>query len=124
MDDGFGGITRSGGAGSFSYSAISGRADMPVVDISYYDTLRFANWMQNGQPNTGSQTSATTEDGTYTFSGIQSVGPRHAGAAIALRQRERMVQGRLLRSDLRKLFRLPDRHERAVDLRDSDGGAE
>jgi formylglycine-generating enzyme required for sulfatase activity len=57
---------------------------MPVVDISYYDTLRFANWMQNGQPNTGSQTSATTEDGTYTFSGIQSVGPRHAGAAIAL----------------------------------------
>ena len=32
----FGGITRSGSSGSFSYSAIAGREDMPVNSVSFY----------------------------------------------------------------------------------------
>src|SRR6202008_2415377 len=80
----YGGITQSGSSGSYSYNAIAGREDMPVNWVSYYDALRFVNWLQNGQPNTGSQTAATTEDGAYTFSGSTTVGARKAGTSIVL----------------------------------------
>jgi formylglycine-generating enzyme required for sulfatase activity len=63
----FGGITRSGISGSFSYSVKSGFASKPVTYVSFWDAARFANWLQNGQP-TGLQTSLTTEDGAYTLS--------------------------------------------------------
>jgi sulfatase modifying factor 1 len=59
----YGGITRSGSSGSYTYSAISGRGDMPVNYVSFYDALRFANWMNNGQG------SADTETGAYTLLG-------------------------------------------------------
>ena len=49
MGSGFGGITRSGSSGSYSYSAIAGRENMPVNFVSFYDSLRFANWLGNGQ---------------------------------------------------------------------------
>lgn len=61
-----GGITRSGTSGSYSYSAIAGRENMPVNFVSFYDALRFANWLHNGQP-TGAQDGTTTEDGAYTI---------------------------------------------------------
>jgi formylglycine-generating enzyme required for sulfatase activity len=80
----YGGITRSGSSGSYTYAVIAGRGDMPVNWTSAYDALRFANWLQNGQPNTGSQTAATTEDGAYTFSGPTTVGARNSGATIVL----------------------------------------
>src|SRR5262249_4779098 len=38
---GWGGITRSGSDGSYTYSTISGRADMPVNYVSFYNALRF-----------------------------------------------------------------------------------
>ena len=63
-----GGIERSGSEGSFTYSAKAGMADKPVVFVSYYDALRFVNWLQNGQP-TGPQSISTTEDGAYTIRG-------------------------------------------------------
>ena len=63
---GSGAITRSGGPGSYMYSAIAGRENMPVNHVSFYDALRFANWLHNGQP-TGVQGDATTEDGAYTI---------------------------------------------------------
>jgi formylglycine-generating enzyme required for sulfatase activity len=78
-----GGITRSGSSGSYTYSTIVGREDMPVNWVSFYDNLRFANWLHNGQP-TGAQDSTTTEDGAYTFSSATSVGARNAGATIFL----------------------------------------
>jgi len=83
MGSGVGGITRSGSSGSYTYSAIAGREDMPVNYVSLYDSLRFANWLHNGQPS-GAQDSATTEDGAYTFSGATSVGARNTGATIFL----------------------------------------
>ena len=83
MGSGFGGITQSGSSGSFSYTAIAGRGDMPVNFVSFYDSLRFANWLHNGQP-TGARDNTTTEDGAYTFSGATSVGARNAGATIFL----------------------------------------
>jgi CSLREA domain-containing protein len=64
---GFGwGIARTGSSGSFVYSAEPGRADLPVTLVTFYDSLRFANWLANGKP-TGAQGNATTEDGSYTI---------------------------------------------------------
>jgi formylglycine-generating enzyme required for sulfatase activity len=57
------GIMRFGGSGSYSYSAYPGREDMPVNYVSFYDALRFANWMNNGQGN------SDTEGGAYTLLG-------------------------------------------------------
>lgn len=78
-----GGITRSGSPGSYTYSARAGRGNMPVNYVSYYDSLRFANWLNNGQ-TTGPQDSLTTEDGAYTFTGAASVSGRNAGAEVFL----------------------------------------
>jgi len=63
MGSGIGGITRSGSNGSYSYSTISGREDMPVSYVSWYDSIRFANWLHNGQG------SGDTETGAYTILG-------------------------------------------------------
>jgi sulfatase modifying factor 1 len=63
------GIMRSGSSGSFSYSVIAGRENRPVNYVSFYDSLRFANWLHNGQP-TGAQDGTTTEDGAYTLTPI------------------------------------------------------
>jgi formylglycine-generating enzyme required for sulfatase activity len=60
---GHGGITRSGGPGSFTYNAIPGRENLPVNYVSFYDALRFANWLHNGQG------SGDTESGAYTLLG-------------------------------------------------------
>jgi formylglycine-generating enzyme required for sulfatase activity len=84
--DRFGGITRSGGSGSYRYSATAGREDMPVNHVSFWDALRFANWMHNGQPS-GGQDGTTTEDGAYTITpdGIaNNTITRNVGAMIFL----------------------------------------
>lgn len=60
---GIGGITRSGSSGSYSYAANSGRENMPVNYVTWYDAIRFANWLHNGQ-GTGD-----TETGAYTILG-------------------------------------------------------
>ena len=54
-----GGIVLSGGV----YVAVAGREDMPVNHVTFYDTLRFANWLSNGQG------SGDTESGAYTLLG-------------------------------------------------------
>ena len=58
-----GGITRSGVSGSFTYAAKTNMANKPVNYVSWYDSIRFANWLNNGQ-GTGS-----TETGAYTILG-------------------------------------------------------
>ena len=61
--DAHGGITRSGSSGSYTYAVKPGFADKPVNFVSFYDTLRFTNWLNNGQG------SADTETGAYTLLG-------------------------------------------------------
>jgi formylglycine-generating enzyme required for sulfatase activity len=81
---GYGGITRTGNDGSYSYSAVAGRQNMPVDYVSLYDTLRFANWMNNGQGNGDSETgSYTLLGGTPTPSNGTTV-TRNSGATIVL----------------------------------------
>jgi formylglycine-generating enzyme len=59
----YGGITRSGSSGSYTYTPVVGRETMPVNFVSFYDALRFANWLNNGGG------SGDTETGTYTLLG-------------------------------------------------------
>jgi formylglycine-generating enzyme required for sulfatase activity len=58
-----GGITRSGVSGSYIYAVKAGFGDKPVTYVSFYDSLRFANWLNNGQG------SGDTETGAYTLLG-------------------------------------------------------
>jgi hypothetical protein len=81
-----GGIDRTGSDGSYAYAPKSGFEEKPVVYVSFWDVLRFANWLDNGQP-AGPQGPATTEDGAYTLtpggiSGNSVV--RNAGARVFL----------------------------------------
>jgi formylglycine-generating enzyme required for sulfatase activity len=56
-----GGIVRTGTSGSYVYTAIAGRENMPVNWVSWKSVARFANWMNNGMQNNAS----TTEYGAY-----------------------------------------------------------
>lgn len=58
-------IARTGSAGNFSYAPTGSNGNRPVQFVSFRDTFRFANWLQNGMPTTGSQTTSTTENGVY-----------------------------------------------------------
>ncbi|MCP5462825.1 MAG: SUMF1/EgtB/PvdO family nonheme iron enzyme [bacterium] len=76
------GIKRTGSSGSYVYSVNTDFqpdwANRPVAYVSWYDTLRFANWLHNGQL-TGAQDATTTEYGAYDMSLGASV-VRLAGA--------------------------------------------
>jgi sulfatase modifying factor 1 len=61
-------IEREGSSGNYSYHARYDWANRPISCVTYWDTCRFANWLNNGQPS-GSQNAATTEDGAYTLDG-------------------------------------------------------
>jgi formylglycine-generating enzyme required for sulfatase activity len=79
-----GGITRSGISGSFTYSTVAGREDKPARHVSFYDTLRFINWLNNGQGSGDTETGAyTLLGGTATPSNGGTV-TRNAGASIFL----------------------------------------
>lgn len=57
------GIRRTGSAGSYAYSVDAGKENLPVGTVSWFDAVRFVNWLHNGQGN------GDTEDGAYTLDG-------------------------------------------------------
>ncbi|TWT86742.1 Formylglycine-generating sulfatase enzyme [Pseudobythopirellula maris] len=63
-----GGITRSGAPGSYTYATKSNMDNKPVNYVSFFDAMRFTNWLHNGQGSGG------TETGAYTIgSGLDEV---------------------------------------------------
>jgi formylglycine-generating enzyme required for sulfatase activity len=63
-----GGIIFNGGAADGSkYEIKPGRDNYPVVFVSWYDAIRFANWLHNGQR------SGDTETGAYTLLGGSAI---------------------------------------------------
>lgn len=62
----YGGITQIGTSGNYSYEVKADvgsytYANKPVVYVSWYDSIRFTNWLHNGQD------SGDTEIGAYTL---------------------------------------------------------
>jgi formylglycine-generating enzyme required for sulfatase activity len=77
MSGSYGGINYNSGAASGSkYSVISGDGNNPVNSVSWYDTIRFANWLNNGQG------SGDTESGAYTLGALDSFGNPINGDSI------------------------------------------
>jgi sulfatase modifying factor 1 len=84
----YGGILRNGMPGNYSYSVkpdVIGAgpggsnytyANKPVNLVTWYDAIRFANWLNNGQGN------SDTETGAYTLGTLDSEGNTLNGAAV------------------------------------------
>jgi formylglycine-generating enzyme required for sulfatase activity len=68
-----GGITRSGASGSYVYGVKDNMLNKPVQFVSWFDAIRFANWLNNGQG------SGDTETGAYTILGGTAI-PSNAGS--------------------------------------------
>jgi hypothetical protein len=110
------GIMRFGGSGFYSYSVYPGREDMPVNYVSFYDALRFANWMNNGQGNSDTESGAyTLLGGTETPSNGDSV-TRNSGAVIVLPREDEWYKPAVLRPVGGKLFRLSDALQHPDDV--------
>lgn len=56
-----GGILRSQEDNIYSYTAKKGYAKLPVTFVSWYDAVRYINWLHYGQPDSGYATLGTTE---------------------------------------------------------------
>ena len=79
-----GGITRTISGPNFTYAAKADMGNKPVNYITWYDAVRFANWLHNNQP-TGPQVAGTTEGGAYTLTGLTSIsGGRALSATVFL----------------------------------------
>jgi hypothetical protein len=74
-------ITRHGASGGHTYSTAEG--NLPVRFVSWFDAVRFANWLHNGRPG-GRQDARTTEGGAYTFHAPNEPGGRNPGARYFL----------------------------------------
>lgn len=80
MGGDLGGITRILAFGSYSYTTIPGRGQRPVNYVSWFDAIRFANWLHNGQAEGDTETGAyTILGGTATPSNADSI-TRNPGA--------------------------------------------
>ncbi len=64
-------INRGWNGERFVFSVEPDWANRPVNYISWANTVRFANWLHNGQP-TGVQDLTTTEDGSYLLNGAMT----------------------------------------------------
>jgi formylglycine-generating enzyme len=82
----YGGINfTAGNADGTKYSVISGNGNHPVNSATWYESIRFANWLNNGQGN------GDTETGAYTLGPLAFGLPingdlitRNAGATVFL----------------------------------------
>jgi formylglycine-generating enzyme required for sulfatase activity len=63
MAGNFGGIVNTGLTDGARYILKSGRQNNPVTFVSWYDSVRFTNWLHNGQGG------GDTETGAYTLTG-------------------------------------------------------
>jgi formylglycine-generating enzyme required for sulfatase activity len=68
MAGNFGGIENTGALDGARYIAQAGREQNPVTFVSFFDAMRFTNWLHNGQG------AGNTETGAYTIgSGLDEV---------------------------------------------------
>ena len=74
-----GGITYDSGAASGAkYTLRANMGNKPVNYVSWYDSARFTNWVNNGQG------AGSTETGAYTLSGTTGIITKNVGATVYL----------------------------------------
>ena len=74
-----GGITYDSGAASGAkYTLRANMGNKPVNYVSWYDSARFTNWVNNGQG------AGSTETGAYTLSGNTGIITKNVGATVYL----------------------------------------
>jgi sulfatase modifying factor 1 len=71
----YGGITRSGSRGSYTYAVKEGMGKKPVNYVTFESCIRYANWLTNGQGD------GDTEKGSYSFRFGALTVPDHAALA-------------------------------------------
>jgi sulfatase modifying factor 1 len=80
-------VNDHGGINAFNgtaYTVVPGHGNLPANHITWYDAIRFANWLQNGQGNGDTETGAyTLLGGTPTPSDAASI-TRNAGAIVSI----------------------------------------
>jgi formylglycine-generating enzyme required for sulfatase activity len=113
-----GGIARAGSSGSYTYLAASGRESMPVNHVSFFDALRFANWMNNGQG------SGDTETGAYSlYGGASQYVVRNQGATIVLSSENEWYKAAYYDSDAASYFDYPTASDVATICATATAGA-
>ena len=83
MATGPGAIHRFETKAGYRYRVRDGETGTPVTHVSWFDAVRYCNWLHNERP-VGPQGPATTEDGAYTLGGPRQAGPRKSGARFFL----------------------------------------
>jgi uncharacterized repeat protein (TIGR03803 family) len=77
--DADGGVNQSG-TGTYTYTVKVGQGSQPVVDVTWFDAIRFINWLDNGQGNGNTETGAYTLLGGTTLPSNASAITRNPGA--------------------------------------------
>jgi len=119
-----GGITRSGASGGYAYNVKPGRAARPVVYVSFWDAIRFANWLHNGQP-LSAQGPGTTETGAYTITGTgisNNTTTRSPGAAVYVPNEDEWYKAAYYDPGLGLYYDFPAGTDTATACVDSTGG--
>jgi formylglycine-generating enzyme required for sulfatase activity len=75
MADEYGGITRSGDDGSYTYAVKDGMGKKPVNYVTWESCVCFVNWLTNGRGK------GDTETGSYTIENGTVKAPDHAALA-------------------------------------------
>ena len=93
--------------------------DMPVIFVSFYDALRFANWLNNGQGAGAPRRClhAARRDGTPSNGATVT---RNAGATIVLRARTSGTRRRTTARSRTSYFDYPAGSDTADDMRGAD----
>ena len=103
----FGGITYNPGAASGSmYSVMGTNGQNPVNFVTWYDAIRFANWLNNGQ------VPGSTETGAYTLLGgtptpLNGFITRNAGATIFLPSEDEWYKAAYYNPNTRSYYQYP-----------------
>ncbi|MCX6343979.1 MAG: SUMF1/EgtB/PvdO family nonheme iron enzyme [Armatimonadetes bacterium] len=96
-------IERTSVTGGYSYTVDSVYANRPVNYVSYWDSLRFANWLGNGQGNSSTETGAYTIPDGYNGTDGRLI-QRNTGATWAVTSEDEWYKAAYYKNGTYSLF--------------------